>query len=139
MRRKNAKPLLEKGVVVDSHRGLVYFDDVACRIKQFHDKGVRNLYSVVMTYALRGKEKVRAKTIRMDYGNFYQAQGRFRIETSSEVKPSKMVLKDIRMTVSTFDGRKLVNEEVLRKVEYKTRKFKIGDTPLTMDIGEETY
>lgn len=92
-----------------------------------------------MTYALRGKEKVRAKTIRMDYGNFYQAQGRFRIETSSEVKPSKMVLKDIRMTVSTFDGRKLVNEEVLRKVEYKTRKLKIGDTPLTMDIGEETY
>ena len=54
-----------KDVATDPHRGLVYFDDVACRIKKFHGKGVRNLYSVVMTYLV----KTTASSIRLRVGS----------------------------------------------------------------------
>lgn len=123
-----------KDVATDPHRGLVYFDDVACRIKKFHGKGVRNLYSVVMTYLV--KTTKRNYVIRMDYGKFHQAQGRFLIETSYDGCPSKMNLKEIKLLVSTFDGTKLVNEDVLRTVKYGKRKIR-GFTENR--IGEEFY
>ena len=125
---------LAKGIAIDQHRGLVYSDDVACRIKKFHDKGVRNIYSVVMTYLV--KTTKRNHVIRMDYGKFHQAQGRFLIETSYEARPSKMNLKEIKLLVSTFNGTKLVNEDVLRKVKYGNRNIK---KDYKDRIGEEFY
>ena len=137
--RNRQKTPLAKNVVIDSHRGMVYFDDVACRIRKYHDKGFRNIYSVVMVYALREKEKDHSKTIRMDYGNFHQAFGRFMIETSSNCFPSRMKLKNIQLLVSTFNGRKLMNEDTLRQVEYGKRNIKLNGVSFSEGIGEETY
>ena len=136
MRKKNQSKIapIGKSVVVDSHRGIVYYDDSACRIKKFHDKGYRNIYSVVLTYHVPALAK--RKIIRMDYGQFHQAQGRYYIETSKEYSPSKMTIKEIRLLVSTFNGTKLINEDILRCIEYGKRKLRGLDGSR---IGEELY
>ena len=123
MRKKtpNKPILLQKGIVVDSHKGIIYFDDFACRIKKYHNKGYKNVYSVILTYDTQALAKNK-KVIRLDYGQFYQAQGRYLIETSNDYKPSKMKIKEIRLLVSTFKGTKLINEDVLKCVEYGKRK-----------------
>ena len=135
MRKKTLNKLapIQKGVVVDSHRGIVYFDDSACRIKKYHNKGYRNIYSVILTYyaPMLAKKKV----IRLDYGQFHQAQGRYFIETSTECAPNRMSIREIRLLVSTFHGTKLINEDVLRCVEYGKRKLRNIESP----IGEILY
>jgi len=124
MRKKNQSKLapIGKSVVVEPHRGIVYYDDSACHIKKFHDKGCRNIYSVVLTYNIPALRK--QKIMRMDYGHFHQAQGRYLIETSKEYSPSKMIIKEIRLLVSTFKGTKLINKDILRCVEYGKRKLR---------------
>jgi hypothetical protein len=122
------------GVAIDPHRGLVYSDDVCCHLKKFHSKGVRNIYSVVMTYLVKATR--RQKVIRLDYGKFHQARGRFLIETGTEEHPTAMTIKEIKLLVSTFNGTKLVNEDVLRKVKYGSRKMKEAYKDR---IGEEFY
>ena len=136
MRKKNQSKLapIDKSVVVDSSKGIVYYDDSACRIKKFHDKGYRNIYSVVLTYHVPALAK--RKIIRMDYGQFHQAHGRYCIETSKEYSPSKMNIKEIRLLVSTFNGTKLINEDILRCIEYGKRKLRGLEGSR---IGEELY
>lgn len=137
MRKKNQTKLapIKKGVVVEPHRGVVYFDDSACRVKKFHDRGCRNVYSVVLTYYVPAL--ARKKVIRLDYGQFHQAHGRYFIETSRDYAPSKMEIKEIRLLVSTFQGTKLLNEDVLRCVEYGKRKLRGLDENYL--LGEELY
>ena len=136
MRKKDKSKLapVTSGVSIEPHRGIVYYDDSACRIKKFHDKGYRNVYSVVLTYHVPALAK--RKIIRMDYGQFHQAQGRFIIETGNDCAPCKMNIKEIRLLVSTFRGTKLINEDILRCIEYGKRKLKGFDESL---IGEELY
>ena len=112
----------QKGIVVDSHRGIIYFDDSACRIKKYHNEGYRNVYSVILTYyaPMLAKNKI----IRLDYGQFYQAQERYSMETNNNCVPHKMNIKEIRLLVSTFNGTKLINEDVLMCVEYNNSKLK---------------
>lgn len=138
MRKKKNTPNkltpIQKGIDIDSHRGIIYFDDSACRFKKYHNKGYRNIYSVVLTYHIPALAK--RKIIRLDYGQFHQAQRRYYIETSNNCTPCKMNVKEIRMLVSTFKGTKLINEDVLRCVEYGKKKLRGFDENR---IGEELY
>lgn len=137
---KDKKTIARKPVTIDPHRGVVYCDDTPCQFKKYHLKGVKNIYSVTLTYNLKGKEnKGKKKVMRMDYGSFHLAMGRFFIETSNEIRPSYMNLKEILMSVSTFDGTKLINEDVLRGVEYGGNRVKNGNFVNGDRIGEEFY
>jgi hypothetical protein len=135
MRKNNHSKLapIKRGVVVDPHRGIVYFDDSACRIKKYHNKGYRNIYSVILTYY--APMLARKKVIRLDYGQFHQAHGRYFIETGNDCSPNRMSIREIRLLVSTFHGTKLINEDVLRCVEYGKRKLRNIESP----IGEILY
>lgn len=125
MRKKTPNKLtpIQKEIVVDSHKGIIYFGDFACRIKKYHNEGYRNVYSVILTYYVPALAK--KKVIRLDYGQFRQAQARYFIETNTSCAPSKMRIKEIRLLVSTFQGTKLINEDVLQCTEYGKRKHAV--------------
>ena len=120
-------------VAIEPNRGVVFYDDTACRLKNYHDKGVRNIYSVVLTYAVPNHGK---KVMRLDYGKFHQAQMRFYTETSTEERPTKMKLNSIKLLVETFKGTKKINSDVLRHVVYGKRNVK---AEFEGRIGEEGY
>ena len=108
---------IDKGVIVDSHNGVVFFDDISCKIKKFHNKDFKNIYSVVVKYHVPALKK--DKIFRMDYGQFSLADHRFCIETSAEaIHPSCMDMKEVNLIVSTFNGNNLLYEDIIRKIEY---------------------
>ena len=90
-----------------------YFDDFGCRthLEKRHSSGYKNIYTVVARYVYKG-DKVR--TFRSDYGNFTSAMERYTVETQSFI-PSNAKLGGVQLVVSTYDGTKKVNEDVLSK------------------------
>ena len=108
---------IDKNVVVDPHNGVVFYDDISCKIKKFHNKDFKNIYSVVVKYHVPALKK--DKIFRMDYGQFSLADHRFYIETSAEaIHPSCMDMKEVSLIVSTFKGNNLLYEDNIRKIEY---------------------
>ena len=105
------KHTVDKPITVDTRRGVVYYDDFSCFFRKFHAKGIRNIYSVVLKYAVEGSDL--GKTIRMDYGSFTNALERFYLERFTKRQPKKMKLAEISILASTFDGDKLIYEDVL--------------------------
>lgn len=120
-------------VAIEPNRGVVFYDDTACRLKKYHGKGVRNIYSVVLTYSVPNHGK---KVMRLDYGKFHQAQLRFYTETGTEERPTKMKLSSVKMLVETFKGTKKINSDVLRHVVYGKRKL---NAEFEFCVGEEVY
>lgn len=99
-------------------RGLQYCDDCAGRNMKFHRNGLRNIYSTIMTYSIKDQGGDGKKFIRMDYGKFKQAMGRFLIEFQQVKRPSKLHLDNIRLLVTTYKGTKKLYEDVLRDINY---------------------
>ena len=91
-----------------------YFDDFGCRtqLEKRHSSGYKNIYSVVARYVYKNSNKVR--TFRSDYGNFNAAMERYAVETKSCI-PSNAKLGGIKLVVTTYDGAKKVNEDVMAK------------------------
>lgn len=91
-----------------------YFDDFGCRthLEKRHSSGYKNIYSVVARYVYKNSNKVR--TFRSDYGNFNAAMERYVVETKSYI-PSNAKLGGIKLVVTTYDGAKKVNEDVMAK------------------------
>lgn len=114
------KTLYQTEIPVTS-RGLAYFDDCAGRIGKFHKTGMRNIYSILITYGVKG-EKGKKKTFQMDYGNFQPAISRFYLEAQQDKWPTKLRLDEIRLVVSTYKGTKKLFEDVLRVVDYEDKR-----------------
>lgn len=131
----NKKTCIDKKVVVDPHNGVVFYDDSSCKIRKYHNKGFKNIYSVVVKYRVPTPAKYRV--FRMDYGDFHLAQSRFFIETNSQARrPSRMDIREVNLLVSTFKGSKLLYEDNIRKVDYGSPRIKSKFKPNAM-VGEE--
>ena len=132
----NENTYIDKGVIVDSHNGVVFFDDISCKIKKFHNKDFKNIYSVVVKYHVPALNK--DKIFRMDYGQFSLAYRRFCIETSEgTIHPSCMDMKEVNLIVSTFKGNNLLYEDNIRKIEYDN--IRIMPNSEQNDAGDEIY
>ncbi len=119
----NKRTCIDKKVVVDPRNGVVFYDDSSCKIRKYHNKGFKNIYSVVVKYRVPTPEKY--KVFRMDYGDFHLAHGRFFIETNSQARqPERMDIREVDLLVSTFKGNKLLYEDNIRKVEYGSPRIK---------------
>ena len=130
------KTYIDKDVIVDSHNGVVFFDDISCKIKKFHNKDFKNIYSVVVKYHVPTLNK--DKIFRMDYGQFSLADHRFCIETSEgTIHPSCMDMKEVNLIVSTFKGNNLLYEDNIRKIEYDN--IRIMQNSEQNDAGDEIY
>ena len=130
------KTYIDKDVILDSHNGVVFFDDISCKIKKFHNKDFKNIYSVVVKYHVPTLNK--DKIFRMDYGQFSLADHRFCIETSEgAIHPSCMDMKEVNLIVSTFKGNNLLYEDNIRKIEYDN--IRIMPNSEQNDAGDEIY
>ena len=130
------KTYIDKDVILDSHNGVVFFDDISCKIKKFHNKDFKNIYSVVVKYHVPALKK--DKIFRMDYGQFSLADHRFCIETSEgAIHPSCMDMKEVNLIVSTFKGNNLLYEDNIRKIEYDN--IRIMPNSEHNDAGNEIY
>lgn len=91
-----------------------YFDDFGCRmhLEKHHSRGYKNIYTVVARYVYKGNK---SRTFRSDYGNFTAAMERYAVETKSYI-PSNAKLGGIKLVVTTYDGAKKVNEDLLVKM-----------------------
>ena len=117
---------IDKNVVVDPHNGVVFYDDISCKIKKFHNKDFKNIYSVIVKYHVPALKK--DKVLRMDYGQFHLAQNRFYIETDTRCpRPKYMDIKEVNLLVSTFKGNKLLYKDNICKMEYNTPQIKTVD------------
>ena len=109
---------IDKNVVVDPHNGVVFYDDISCKIRKFHNKDFKNIYSVIVKYHVPALNK--DKVLRMDYDRFNLAQNRFYIETDTQCpRPKYMDIKEVNLLVSTFKGNKLLYEDNIRNVRYR--------------------
>ena len=90
-----------------------YFDDFGCRthLEKHHSTGYKNIYSVVAMYVYKSNK---VRTFRSDYGNFTAAMERYTVETKSFI-PSNAKRGVVQLVVTTYDGTKKVNEDVLSK------------------------
>lgn len=90
-----------------------YFDDFGCRthLEKRHSSGYKNIYSVVAMYVYKSNK---VRTFRSDYGNFTAAMERYTVETKSFI-PSNAKRGVVQLVVTTYDGTKKVNEDVLSK------------------------
>lgn len=124
---------IDKNVVVDPHNGVVFYDDISCKIRKFHNKNFKNIYSVIVKYHVPALNK--DKVLRMDYGQFNLAQNRFYIETDTQYPhPKQMDIKEVNLLVSTFKGNKLLYEDNICNVKYDTPQIKQNDM-----MGEDIY
>ena len=91
-----------------------YFDDFGCRthLEKRHSSGYKNIYSVVARYVYKGNK---VRTFKSDYGNFTAAIERYAVETKSSI-PSNAKLGGVKLVVTTYDGAKKVNEDLLVKM-----------------------
>ena len=109
---------IDKNVVVDPHNAVVFYDDISCKIRKFHNKDFKNIYSVIVKYHVPALNK--DKVLRMDYGRFNLAQNRFYIETDTQCPhPKHMDIKEVNLLVTTFKGNKLLYEDNIRNVKYR--------------------
>ena len=104
--------------VMDS-KGIPYYTDMSCmdRFKKYHKEGFRNIYTVKIRYVLDG-QKTQIKTITLNYSKYRLAFDRYTIETSTKYYPSLWILENIAISVQTYDGVKLVHEDVLMDVGF---------------------
>ena len=105
------------GVMKETKDRIPYSNDFACadRLRLFHEKGNKNIYSVKVCYSMGPDyNPTRRKELHMDYGTFALALERFRCEISADyIRPAKWRMDNIYVVVMTYCGTKLVNEEVM--------------------------
>ena len=94
-------------------------------MKKCHKRGYRNIFSVRISYVRPDMDghPIKSREYRMDYGNFKLAHDRYNIETSSNCPgPLKWRLDEIKIVLMTYNGTKLVNDDVMQTVRFGNQK-----------------